>query len=257
MSLSVIFDTPISSISVDIIDTLTPIAYCNIDILIRNGFSVALISRLVHNLLQAHNTHLPDVSPLFASPIGRPHRQPWKRQKCCTPLAPLQIITTRAPQSRFLHADYHLPNANAKQIRLLTVLIRLYLEHILAPFFRGPSPHLASTSTHWGQLRKYHLSVTVAYPMAVQIKNKPLPALVFTFRNSHLSLLCAIFRRAFPECNLVHELKHMASLQASCLLGEFFRSPFIQIVSPSLIRSIHTCIVPLCNTRFDIFRTDR
>jgi ribonuclease HI len=103
------------------------------------------------------------VSPLFASPIGRPHRQPWKRQKGRTPLASSQIIKSRAPQSRLLHADYHLPNANAKQIPLLTVLVRLYLEHILGPFFRGPSPHFASTSTHWGQLRKYQLHVTVAY----------------------------------------------------------------------------------------------
>jgi hypothetical protein len=93
--------------------------------------------------------------------------------------------------------------------------------------------------------------------MAVQIKNKLLPALVYTFRNSHLSLLCAIFRRAFRDFNLVHGPKHMASLQASCLLGEIFHYLFIHIVSPSLTRSIHTCIVPLCNTRFNTFKTSR
>jgi hypothetical protein len=66
-------------------------------------------------------------------------------------------------------------HASKAQLRLLRLLIRLFLEQLLAPFVLGHTMLDGSpveTATHWGSIPKYTLPVTRAYSDGSATKNE-------------------------------------------------------------------------------------
>jgi hypothetical protein len=181
MSFLVNFDTPIDPQSRRVSATLAPLAYKHLAQLQERGYSVTLITRLFKNLADAGLHDLDDISPLFEHPIGNPTER-WNHQKGRPTKSFMQVATDK---TRVLHNHLQVDHASKAQLRLLRLLIRLFQEHLLAPFVLGHTMLDGSpveTSTHSGSIPKYTLPVTRAYTTVPQRTNHA-PALAFTFRS--------------------------------------------------------------------------
>jgi ribonuclease HI len=134
----------------------------HLDELATQGISRTHVTRLFSNLDRAQITTLDDISPLFEAPIARPTSHPWHQQKGRAPRT-LQEILTLQSSVRILHTHFCLPNASAKQRKLLRILLHLFLERALQLHAQVASNNMQETSTHWGKIQKYIVQATAAY----------------------------------------------------------------------------------------------
>jgi hypothetical protein len=170
MSFLVNFDTPIDPQSRRFAATLTPLAYKHLTQLQERGYSVTLITRLFRNLAAARLHELDDI-PLFEHPIGDPTER-WNQQKGRLTKPFAQVATDK---TRVLHSHLQVDHASKAELQQLRLLIRLFLEQLLAPFvlvhtMLDGSP--VKTATHRGSLPKYTLPVTRAYFDGSATKNE-------------------------------------------------------------------------------------
>jgi hypothetical protein len=90
---------------------------------------------------------LDDISPLFEHPIGDPTER-WNHQKGRPTKSFAQVATNK---TRVLHNHLQVDHASKAQLRLLRLLIRLFLEQLLAPFVLGDTMldgSAVETATH-------------------------------------------------------------------------------------------------------------
>jgi hypothetical protein len=179
MSFMVLFDTQINETSRLAQNTLAPIAYKHKNTLrIHRGFTKRTVANLSKNLMEANMCSLHDLSPYFDITLMNlrkgASKETWEHQKGRKTHPPETIIRNNCPVPllNVLHKDLRIPHVSKAQLRLLSILTRLLIEHLLEPSTSESAAANKETNKSWGQLVKFSLPVTVAYTDGSASKDK-------------------------------------------------------------------------------------
>jgi hypothetical protein len=175
----VLFDTQINETSRLARNTLAPIAYKHNNTLrIHRGFTERTVANLFKNLQKTNMCSLDDLSPYFVitlvSLCKGASKETWEHQKG-RKTHPLEtIIRNDCPAAllNVLHKDLRIPHVSKAQLRLLSILIRLLIEHLLEPSTSESAAANKETNKSWGHLVKFSLPVMVAFTDGSASKDK-------------------------------------------------------------------------------------
>jgi hypothetical protein len=98
----------------------------------------------------------------------------WEHQKGRKTHPPQIMIRNNCPVAllNVLHKDLRIPHVSKAQLRLLSILIRLLIEHLLEPSTSESAAANKETNKRWRHLVKFSLPVTVAYTDGSASKDK-------------------------------------------------------------------------------------
>jgi ribonuclease HI len=173
------FDTQINKTSRLAQSTLAPIAYKHNNTLrIHRGFTERTIANLFKNLQEANMCLLDDLLPYFDITLKNlrkgASKETWEHQKGRKTHPTETIIRNKcpAPLLNVLHKDLRILHVSKAQLRLLSILIRLLIEHLLEPSTSESAAANKETIKSWGHLFEFSLPVTVAYTDGSASKDK-------------------------------------------------------------------------------------
>jgi ribonuclease HI len=121
---------------------------------------------------------LDDLSPYFDITLMNvckgASKETWEHQKGRKTHPPETIIRNNclAALLNVLHKDLRIPHVSKAQLRLLSIMIRLLIEHLLEPSTSESAAANKETNKSWGHLLKFSLPVTVAYTDGSASKDK-------------------------------------------------------------------------------------